>query len=200
MQIGVRIGSMLVLTLLASISLVSIQSPASAWTPLGCTWGSTNIRYFVNSNVNPATNFQGAASDWNSVTPINLIKVDTASQRNFTVRSRNLGNTGWSGAWHRQGNANVGVACKANGHWVNQTGVISVNSFFHSGSGPKRRGVAAHEFGHALGLHHETNSHSCNGNGLRVAALMYPYDTRFNGNCAVFKPTSDDRSGINALY
>lgn len=119
------------------------------------------------------------------------------------ARSSDFGNTGWSGLTYKEGNMNSLPLCNSNGHWVNKSVAIAVNTNYNRGSDNKRRGVAIHEFGHALGLAHNNNTFGAfpgGGGTPDFEAIMYPTDYRFAGNCAVFSPTVDDRQGVNALY
>jgi matrixin len=79
---------------------------------------------------------------------------------------------------------------------IDQFGNIShsdsaINHYFTGGFGALYgQMVAAHEFGHAMGLGHNPNNQ---------CVLMYPSDNNY-WNCGVIGPHSDDINGINALY
>jgi len=81
----------------------------------------------------------------------------------------------------------TGVDRTSAGYWTSGQMEVVLNSGLIGGYTPAQRyGLAAHEFGHALGLGH---------NNSRIDVLMYGTDARTVGI-----PQADDRSGVNAMY
>lgn len=84
------------------------------------------------------------------------------------------------------------VRCADYGHYTKTQVIILNRSKLDSHSEWHRRIIAAHEFGHAVGLGHETRVGRC-------SALMWP-----NGNdlfdCGTAQPQVDDLTGIWRLY
>ena len=191
-------GLVLPFVMLASL-LVATSQPAQAFNYIGCKWSGTSAKFYVTNNDAPDTNFNNARDDWNTRTnQFTLIRTTTAADRDFKARTSNLGVTGWSGKWHKDGNTGATPSCSG-GKWVSKDGVVTVNNFYNSGSSQNRRGVAVHEFGHTLGLAHNDLTQACGG-AQGYISIMYFSDDRFNGPCAIFVPSNDDLMGIDQFY
>lgn len=64
-----------------------------------------------------------------------------------------------------------------------------LNTYYTGGyTAHQTQGVLAHEFGHSLGLGHQTS--------LAIMSVMYPY----TNNRVYWLPKPDDISGVNNLY
>ncbi len=69
---------------------------------------------------------------------------------------------------------------------------VKLNLYYVSDySSEKTQAVAAHEYGHVLGLAHEFSS---------PRVLMYPYLNVFYDIYGVYTPQQDDINGVNSLY
>ncbi|TES83910.1 MAG: matrixin family metalloprotease [Hadesarchaea archaeon] len=69
---------------------------------------------------------------------------------------------------------------------------VKLNLYYVSDfSSEKTQALAAHEYGHVLGLAHELSS---------PRVLMYPYLNVFYGIYGVYTPQQDDINGVNDLY
>lgn len=186
---------------LSSIAIMGSESPSAAWNPLGCQYADRNITFYVHENDAPTTDFLDAAQRWEAGTVITLNKVLDPANRDIRVRNHDFGATGWTGLTHKDGDLGSGARCNANGYWVNKDVAIAVNTNYNVSYPLRRRGVAIHEFGHALGLaHNSTVVGHCPEGGQIYQAIMFPNDDRFTGGCPVLVPQSDDNIGVNTLY
>ncbi|MGY3718638.1 matrixin family metalloprotease [Sutcliffiella cohnii] len=155
----------------------------SAYSLLGGKHKTNNIKYnfvgFEGTYDKIGKPFNDAILDWNATnTKINFAWSSSGYQ--ITVKAKDFGNVSWSG---RCTNYRQYITF---GDYVDS--VIEGNLYYlnrSTYSANKVKGVWAHELGHALGLDHVSGSNK----------LMYDNDGR-----TVYKPTTDEVNGVNALY
>lgn len=185
--------------ILSTLFVVGDAPPSAAWNSLGCKFPTTTPRYHIVVNQSPTTDIISAAHQWNSRQSDVTLVNGSSSNWHVRVRNRDLGNTSWSGLFHREGSLTAGVQCSG-GTWVTGQPAIDINNYHHPSNPTARRGVAVHEFGHALGLDHNNAILTCPGGGTAYRAVMYFSDSRFIGNCSVHVPQTDDINGVKATY
>lgn len=190
------------LCILAAATVVAgfTAPPAHAYNELYCRFVGSTARVYFLSNTAPITHLGTAANDWETgTTGIELVETTHADTRHVYARNIDMGISGYSGILHNLGNLVEDPPC-VSGHWDYDKITASVNNHYNASSIQRRDGVARHEFGHFLGLAHNSATTPCLGGGSEKISLMFPNDARFDGLCPVFQPTLDDRNGINALY
>ena len=188
------------LSLLATLGLcIAVTNETRAYTVSGPTWSQRPVSYFVNSaNLDlPASAVEAAvragADTWHTQTNASF-SFEFAGQSTLTTTTYDAVNL----VVFR--NASSGSAIATTYWWSNSSGIVDADIVFwdeafqfFSGSTGCSSGfyiedVAAHEFGHALGLGHSTSPN----------ATMYPSvaacDTRNRTLDA------DDIAGVVALY
>ena len=172
---------------------VSTQQAAQAYSLNGCKWNTRDISYYVPSPLVSYPVWRNASTKWGSL-DATLTWRNIANPHIYGT-NENRGNTvAWTGATRTRGTVQTPPSCP-NGLF--QTGQVEVVLNWTSISGytaAQKEGVAVHEFGHALGLAHNSTT-----SGGVPVAVMYPYDNlRHTHN--VLAPKTDDRNGVNAIY
>ena len=178
-----------------AVTLFTFVYQASAYVYNGYYWASRNISYDKHTlSSSWQTAVWNGASRWNNVTPSNFTWTPTNSWSNL--------NDVYLGAIDGSGNvlattttyAALGIIWQINMKfdtgetWYTGTGTPSSTQF-------DAYSVAAHEFGHALGLGH-TNL-SCNGSESSRPTLCPTYA---RGKTYARSLHSDDSSGLNYIY
>lgn len=163
---------------LASIAALGASS-AKAYTTTGCKWASATAKYANNTPSPYSTAVSGAASAWTSGTDINW--VTGSSGIVAYVVAGNYGASGYEGmtTW----------VC----NWLGTYQSLNVQlnrHYMDSHNATRKKVVAMHELGHALGLNHST-------------ASGYPVMASSASNSYLHGTTSlkaDDIAGANFLY
>ena len=168
-----RIGMMLVvLALISSLSLTFVGQ-AFAYTYIGGKWLYKTIYWYDGTGMALTVS---AADSWTTATEISLVKnLSTV----FIYAKANRSDVAWDGLTEVTRNV-LGnfTSCKC-----------QVNAYYTgSYTSHQTQGVLAHEFGHSLGLGHQTS--------LAIMSVMYPYTS----GRAYWLPKPDDISGVNNLY
>jgi predicted Zn-dependent protease len=166
---------------LAAALALAVGAPAQAYNLTGAHWSSVSSRPYqlviVYGGSTNATAWTNAASNWTS-TPTKVVFNQTTSNASIQLSDQNNSSVSWDGL----------------SSWSPATGTLSsaigyLNVYYTAGySANTRKGVAAHELGHILGLAH-TNG----------CVLMTP-TTSTRNSCGIYTPASDDINGVNALY
>lgn len=188
-----------VFALLGAVPSTSVQDEASeisaedpGYSPqyslLGCKWIVTQIRVSIPTPLTYYTTLKTGADRWTDANVKPNFLVNQSGTQNLSATTENRGNTvPWTGVARRPGTVSTFPGCTANGYWISgQMEVVLNSGLIGNYSSAQKNALAAHEFGHALGLGH---------NASRIDVLMYPNDGRTVGI-----PQADDRNGVNAMY
>lgn len=184
-----------VAVLLAPMSVLPADS-AFGWNSLGCRWSTNAVQWYVPAPLSSGPTWTSAASSWSGVdATLNY----NSSNPHIYATQENRGNTVvWTGVTRKKGTVQTAPVCTS-GRWTRgQVEVVLNWTAISSYTSTQKRGVAAHEFGHALGLDHNSSLASSGPPPIPVA-LMYPYDNVRN-TATITSPRTDDKNGINAIY
>lgn len=168
-----------VITVVLFISFISYN--VHAYNLFGGSWSATNVknlRYTIQGDYQ--STWTSSISDWNATDTV--VNFTLGTPQNYQVGlgsyiDRNTTTDGYAIVYPNWTSTYTGGFAYLNTHYMDN---------YVSNA---RKSVAAHELGHILGLDHESGAVLMNGST----------GVRFNQN-SIFKPTSDDIDGINALY
>ncbi|MGD0319747.1 MAG: matrixin family metalloprotease [Nitrososphaerales archaeon] len=149
-------------------------------------WQSTTIYYYNGASANDFSSVTRAISEWStSNLNLNLVSTTSSSSANTAISSDSDGsNFDWADTnctWY-VGGYFIGCTILMNDFWL---------SVFNDAA---KTCVAAHEFGHSLGLGHENDNNY---------DLMFNNGQIFPGNACqqkVVGPMRDEINGITSLY
>lgn len=169
--------------------------PASAWerNPDDCRWPGSNPYiefYMITGNQAYVDATKTAAARWNNTTVPGTIGEESPYpvDEEFRVRTTNSGSSG-PYAW-------VAGGCLPDIYWNAPLNLWYNTGQMDSFSVEEKNVTAIHEIGHVYGLDHETTA-TC---GTTQTGLMYPDPAKKYRDCGWTTPTSDDRSGVHAIY
>lgn len=170
-----RWGAVTLAFITSTALLVASAPSAGAYSHNAGRFGGSNLSFTVAGSY--ADSWYNASANWTNLSDVNITYTSSPIaniQGNSVARS----DVGWDGL--------ASYPSVYNGVW--QGGVlVFLNTHFVAGyTQAKRNGVANHEFGHALGLGHSSNT----------AVLMYTNTPQRIYNL----PQPDDRNGVNAKY
>jgi hypothetical protein len=177
----------------ASLYLVPCV-PANAYTLEGARWSGQpspgaccaqiTYRNLAGDSKDFNSGTQGAAA-WNNSSA--LVWLSTSSAADINFQEANNSGVSWDGltSWT--------TYTGGDGHTYFSPGMtVQVNNYYLKNyTAAKAQSVSAHEFGHALGLGHNS-----------ACVLMNPYtSTRYSSSCGYINvPVTDEVSGVNSLY
>jgi matrixin len=158
-----------------TLTMWLIPAPkAAAYNLNGCKFSTRNLLYGHTTVSGYQAIVDAAASRWSNSTDVNFTYVYGSVALGINPVVSNYGNNGLSG-W---------VVLCSGGKRTSEA--VYLNRYYlDTYSSAKKKGVATHEFGHALGLAHTNNN-----------TVMYPTDA----GRTQYSPVQDDINGINSLY
>lgn len=178
-------GSMLAVCLIAG-GLTGTAEAAPAWVDGHCKFRTPSLKWKdLTTRTGYSTPATSSIASWNATpTPVFITKVTSGA--NMTIADVNAG--------ENEGDGGTYQSCVAGYNYVTTQSII--NRFYADKYEiKKRQSVIAHEFGHALGLEHTTQSSDCTVVPLMFGGTAIRYDL-----CRWYTPKQDDIDGINALY
>lgn len=187
-----RIPSILAIVL-ASVLVAVVGGKARAWVAWGPVWPQHNTTYdthTMGSSWRPVADF--GADQW----------TDVNSSDWYYTSDDNSNNDIFTGTIDGAGNVLAVTTISYSGSTINRATIKfdSAENWYLSsgvpgGSQMDGRSVAAHEFGHALGLDHTQNSNCPNSSSRATMCASYPV-----GSSYMRSLEADDMDGVSTLY
>lgn len=167
-------------------ALTFLISSVLAYNLLGGRWSESdigNLGIYVNPYNNPHySEILAAESSWDSTqTPLDSYVTTYEWQAEVFVTLVDKDDEYWDG---------LAILYPSSSSNPYSQAVTNLNIYYTQNySSEKTQSVQAHEFGHLLGLAHETGS-----------VLMNPYTSTRYDTYGVYTPQQDDIDGINGIY
>lgn len=144
--------------------------------------------YNDGSNTFYASIWTNAASLWNNT---DYVSMTTGSTNDFRAGNKNESTATWDGLNSTTYNSTTTVVITSR-NWVNEKYTTLARY-----TTDMVKGIATHEFGHAIGLEHNSSDPS----------VMYPSTFSYNSSTGVYTPTrpytwptTADKAGLNTKY
>jgi hypothetical protein len=176
-----------VFVLLMSVTtLALLTSTVAAYELFGGRWSDSdigNLGIYLNPNGNPyVSSMQAAETSWdNTQTPLSSYTTIYQWQAKVFFLLQYAPDQTWDGIAYlypsTTSNPYTGGNTRLNTYYIQKYPAAKVQC------------VQAHEFGHILGLAHETG-----------AVLMNPYSDQRYDTYGIYTPQQDDVDGVNAIY